>query len=833
MKAMNRRDLLIKLGALSALAVACSTGKKTNKPGAVALMGDMDSLQWGFKDISPSTRKERTAVPSACWQCVTRDGIVAYVEDGRLVKIEGNPKLPRTNGVLCARGQAGMGQVYDPDRMLYPVKRVGARGAGKWKRISWDDAKTEFVGHLKRMKAEGHPENFCFHYGRMKDSTDAYVKGYFLPAYGTGTIPGHTSICEGSKWTAQELTWGKHYENWDFKNTNLILNFGSNVMETHTNHIPVAQRLVEGIARGAKLYTFDVRLSNTAAKSTEWLPVKPGTDTAVILAMANVIMSEKLYDENFIKKWTNVTVAQLSDHLKKYTPKWAEDESGVPAKKITELAIAFAKAKPGVAISYRGLVAHYAGANNERAVIMLNAICGYINVPGGFCQSVGPKWSDPFKDNFKKTQVAKDVKKLKIGYGYEGAVAYPTHGVCQDVLGVIKEGKHGRPELYMTYCFNPPYVTGNAKENIAILKDEAVIPHFIAYDVAYSEAAALSDMILPAATYLERWDAMGHASGDQIAEFFIRQPVVKPLGEAKPITDFVDEIAPMLGIQMPFKNHEELVRVMCENTKGVKEAGGFDYMLKHGAWYDTNEKPAYNQQEKKLSEKDLEGTKVDAKSGVIFKPDEKNPESNEKNYVGQMIDGVAYKGFPYDVINRETGKLAIYSEPLKKKNWDPLPSYYPIPEHQKMSGDELILTTYKVRSHTQSRSQNCKLLSEDYHSNPAWINPKTAAKLGIKNGDDIEVSSRIGKIKTKAKVTNSVHPSAISISHHCGHWNYGRYASDNKSPIEVGAHDSDSDLKLKWWKDNGEHPNWIIPNSTDPIGGQQRWMDTVVKVRKV
>jgi len=828
MNEMTRRDLF-KIGALSALAIS---GLNLNKAEAVGLRGEMDALQWGFKDVSPVTKKERKAIPSACWQCVTRDGIVGYVEDGRLVKVEGNPKLPRTNGVLCARGQDAMGQVYDPDRMLYPVKRVGKRGSGQWKRISWDEAKKEVVGLMKDLKAKGTPEKVAFHYGRMKDTTGTYVKGYFLSAYGTGTAPGHTSICEGDKWVAHELTWGKHYENWDFKNTNMILNFGSNVMEAHTNHIPVSQRLVEGLAKGAKLYTFDVRLSNTAAKSTEWIPVKPGTDTAVILAMINVIMSENLYDEKFIKNWTNVTVDQLKDHFKKFTPQWAEKESGVPAKKIKELAIAFAKAKPGVAISYRGLVAHYAGVNNERANMTLNAICGYINVPGGFVQPVGAKWKDPFMADFKKTQYPKKINKLKIGYGYDGAVAYPTHGVCQDVLGVIKEGKHGRPELYITYCYNPPYVNGNAQDNINIMKDESIIPHLVAYDVAYSESASLADMILPAANYLERWDAMGHASGDQITEFFIRQPLVKPLGEAKPITDFVDEIAPELGIKMPVKNHEELVKAMCNATPGVKEAGGFEYMLKNGAWYDANEKPHYNQHEKKLSEKDLAGTKVDEKTGVIYKPDEKHPKPEAKNYVGQMVDGVAYKGFPQDKIYRETGKIAVYSHALKKKNWDPMPTYYPIPEHQKMSDGELILTTFKVRSQTQSRTQNCKLLTEDYHANAALINPKTAKKLGIKNGDMVEVTSSVGSIKIKAKVTDGVHPSAVAISHSTGHWEYGKFASGKSAPHAAGALDSTIDLKLKWWKDNGVHPNWIIPNSTCPIGGQQRWMDTVVKVKK-
>jgi anaerobic selenocysteine-containing dehydrogenase len=453
-------------------------------------------------------------------------------------------------------------------------------------------------------------------------------------------------------------------------------------------------------------------------------------------------------------------------------------------------------------------------------------------VPGGFCQPTGAKWKDPFKEAFKK-KYPKKSKKLKVSDGFKGQVAYPTHHVSEMVLKVLKDGFAGRPDIYFVYCYNPVYVNGECQENIDILKDESIIPNLVVFDVAYSESGSLADLLLPAATYLERWDAMGHASADQIHEYYIRQPVVKPLGESKPFTEFLCEIAPELGIEMPFKNHEEYVKAICNSTPGVKEAGGFDYMLKHGAWYDPSEKPIYHQQDKELKGKKLKGTKVDEKTGVIYKVDKKHKKYDTKkgkNYVGQMIDGIAYKGFKPDKIERGSGgKLAIYSKPLKKKGWDPMPTYYPIPEHQRMSSDELILTTYKVNTQTHSRTQNCKLLTEDYHANPALINPRTATKLGIVDGGMIVVTSEVGRILTKAKVTNGVHPSTIAISFHCGHWQYGRYASGNKSPF---GRDDDIDLALKWWKYKGEHPNWIIPNSPDPISGQQRWMDTVVKVKK-
>jgi anaerobic selenocysteine-containing dehydrogenase len=184
-------------------------------------------VEMGGKDFSYKTNKERTGIPTACWSCVTRCAAMGFVEDGRLVKMESNPKSIRTEGKMCSKGQSGVNEVYFPDRILYPMKRAGARGSGKWKRITWDEALTELAGKMKKLRDDGHPEKFMFHYGRMKASSSKLIKSVFLGTYGTKTVAGHTSICEGGKWTAQELTWGKHYDNWDFDNTKFVLNFGT------------------------------------------------------------------------------------------------------------------------------------------------------------------------------------------------------------------------------------------------------------------------------------------------------------------------------------------------------------------------------------------------------------------------------------------------------------------------------------------------------------------------------------------------------------------------------------------------------------------------------
>ena len=259
---MKRRDFF-KLGA----ALTATTVADGVLGGNSSILKGKVTLASGGKDYSVKTGKERTLIPSACWQCVARCSNVCFTENGRLQKIEGNPKAIRNRGKLCAKGQAGINQLYDPDRILHPMKRVGKRGEGKWKRISWDEALDELTARLKKIKDAGTPEKFMFHYGRMKGSDDKIIKGNFLPLFGTKTIGNHTSICETAKWVGQELTWGKHYDVNDMNHTRMILNFGCNLFEAHTSHIQIAQRTIEAMTeRGVKMVTFDVRLSKYCSK---------------------------------------------------------------------------------------------------------------------------------------------------------------------------------------------------------------------------------------------------------------------------------------------------------------------------------------------------------------------------------------------------------------------------------------------------------------------------------------------------------------------------------------------------------------------------------------
>ncbi len=841
---LNRRNFL-KIGT-AVPAVAIGGGAALSRPKKISVFGG--------KDFSPKTGQERKAIPSACWQCVTRCPTVSYVEDGRLVKIEGQPKSIRTHGVICAKGQGGVGQYTDPDRILHPMRRVGKRGEGKWKRISWDEALTEVTARLKKLRDAGTPEKFCFQYGRMKASHSKVIKSLFLGNYGTGTIGNHTSICEGGKWTAQELTWGGHYDNWDFDNTEYVVNFGSNLFEAHTNHIPVSHRLMARIAeRKIRMVTFDVRLSNTAAKSDEWVPIKPGTDRAVILAMCNFIMNEGLHKgdgEEFLK-FCKVTpgpsatleekVAALKAHLKTYTPEWAEKISGVPAAKIVEVARDFATIKPSCLVSYRGAIAHYMGADTERACQLLASITGNVDRPGGRCKAVGAGWSYP------KGPKKPKARKLKIVDGLPGAAAFPTHHVSHQVLKMIKDGSAGRPEVYMWYCYQPVYANGEVQENIDILKDEALIPFSICVSPFYDESAALADIILPDTPYTERWTWEDMVSPAQIPEYYIRQPVVKPLGECRDFADVCIEMAERMGFPLGVESHEEFVKMSCEKTPAVKKAGGFEYMKANGVYHDPDEKPHFYSFRKVIPEDKYmaDGVVKDPATGVYWNWKKAHLASEEealekgytqtkgsyKAYVGQEIDGMVYSGFKPDKINK-SGYMEIYSEIVAAAGLPAMPSWTPAPEHEAMKSDDLILTTFKSATQSHSRTQNCKHLTEIYHSNPAWINPETAATRGIGDGDLIKVKSEHGEITTKARVTPGIVPGAVAISHHCGHWEYGRYASGKSSPDAAGTA-PDPDVDRIWWSDDrGVHPNWVIGNKADPMSGQMRWMDTVVSVKR-
>jgi len=843
---VSRRNFL-KLGAVTAAGAPVLAAKQAHAHGT-------DLKKLGGEDYSHLSGTKREPVATACALCASRCAAIGYVENGYVVKLEGQPNSQRTLGKLCAKGQAGSNQIYDPDRILQPLRRAGKRGEGKWEKISWDTALGDLAGRLKKLRDAGQPEKFMFHHGWISASADRLINKVFLPTYGTGTIADNSCLGQSARLTAHELTWGNFYDNWDFDNTRMVLNFGSNVLEADTNHVALARRLTYALTdRNLRMVTFDVRLSNTASKSHEWIQIRPGTDGAVVLAMCNVVMAKKLYQgdgEKFFEFCqvtpspnvsTDEKIAALNRHLASFTPEWAEKISGVDAKLIRDIAVEFATAKPGCVISSRGASAQYNGVETERAIQMLAAITGNIDNPGGRCLGVAPQWIYPTGPKDKPTP-----RRLNILDGFKGNTALPVYGVGNQVFPMIKDGRAGRPEVYLWYNYNPVFSNGNVRESLEILRDEKLIPYTVAVTPFYDESAALADLILPDAVYLEVYDFEDGVSPAQVPEYYIRQPVVPPRGEARDFKDVCCELAKRMGLPLGFNSAEEFVEKSCGLTPDVeKKAGGFSGLKESGAWRDQEAKPAFYSYKKPVAAAALQkdGVIFDGETGVYWNWKAAGAQSEGdarrkgyrqtpgayKGYVGQMIWGEVYEGFRSDKINK-SGYFELYSPILAELGLPPLPTYTAIPEHRDMKADDLVLTTFRINVQTLSRTQNCRWLDEINNDNACWINPKSAAARGISNGDRIKIKSPLGEIVTMAKVTEHVVPGVVAISSHGGRWEYGRYASGKKAPYGI---EQDSPYEeLKWWTSKGVHPNWIIDNASEPISGQQRWMDTVVSVSK-
>lgn len=783
----------------------------------------------GGKDFSPANAAERKAIPVNCHVCNIQDGAIAYVENDRVVKLEGNPEHVSTRGRLCAKGNSGMWYSYDPDRILYPLKRVGARGEGKWKRISWDEALTEVAGKLDAALKED-PNTIMLKWGRNR--TGGTLER-FMKTLGSATVLNHTSVCESSKKVGQEPTWGPDIETPDFANAKYVLNFGSNILEAAYFHNPLSQRVTEGrVDNHMKIVTFDVRLSNTAGFSDEWIPVFPATDGAVALAIGHVILREDLQDSEFIDTWTNVTVDELKAHYAQYTPEWASKISGVPVQTIERIGREFATTKPATLFTYRGPAKHLYGSYNEKACMMLPIITGNVEKRGGYCLPRGMGWPQPMPQ--------------PPGPKHDSVLAHPpeyplaAHKVSHLVPFWIAEGRQ-KINVAFTYQDNPVYTNPGAQAVWGKLyRDEKLIPYFISMSSHMGEETALADIILPDCPYLERWEpeSMPNSLWPWLG---IRQPVHKSLGESREnrvlLRDIVWKLDPdgSRGMRQfwEFKDGEDYMRHHFDNVPGLKEAGGLDFLKKHGVWpiYGTLDpktgkvtdktgreiQAEYGLYKKELSAADMEGAMVDAQ-GLITK--------NGKA-IGIRRNGHEYVGFPTGnrLINVRVDEWAEYG-------FNPMPTFKRIPWHETMKDDEMILSTFKLNVHKQSRTAAVKWLAEIAHSNPAWMNPETAKKLGVRTGDLVRVESPVGYLVTKVYVTEGIHPKVISIATGFGHWEYGRLATLKLKDKPAFGGTEDPDLDNVWWDDRGVHPNAIIPVVADPIGGSQGWYDTVVKVSK-
>lgn len=691
---------------------------------AVAAAGmALGAWRLGAAESSPPAAPARTGaykppvsfdreVYSLCEQCVWRCGLRAKVKAGKVYKLDGNPYHPHSNGMLCPRGQAGVGTLYDPDRLRFPMVRAGARGSGLWQRVTWDQALDYVAGKMTALKQESGAESMIFSstHNLAQTQFENLLRAYGSPNYGT-----QRSLCFNAMILANLFTFGLQEPDRDYSATNYILYAGRNLAEAISNS--ETQALMAALDRGAKVVVLDPRFTKTASKATEWLPIRPGTDLAFFLALLHVVISEKLYDAEFVAEHT-LGFDELAGAVKTYTPEWAASKTEIPAATIRRIAREFMLAAPHAFAHPNWRTSNFVNSfQAERAMAILNALAGNWQQPGGLWPSAGesgiPLGAIPQPPYPRVSALRLD------GVPWKYPLVPLEIGVFQEIRDNILTGKPYSPRGWFVYRQNP---IASLPERKKTLQAFSQLEFIVSIDTLMNDTSYFSDVVLPEASYLERYDPLAVA-GDAV---FIRQPAVEPLGESKSGLWIFKQLGTRLGLAdyFAYADDEDYIR------QQLKPLGITLEQLKAKGYY----RPPATASEGEI--------KFDTPSG----------------------------------------KIELASDSLRRTNIPAVPVWQEPPAPP---AGQFYLLTGKVALHTQFATQNNPLLHELMPENTLWIHTQAAAARGIRHGDRVTVASPVGQVQLTANVTEGIRPDCVYTTPGFGHLSkgarvsYGAGASDS------------------------------------------------------
>jgi anaerobic selenocysteine-containing dehydrogenase len=516
-------------------------------------------------ESDPSTSGTKIVRGACPHDCPDTCGMLVTVENGRAVKVQGDPDHPFTQGGLCVKVNDYVERVYSPDRVLYPRRRVGPKGSGKFERISWDEALDEIASRFKTIIREFGPQAImpCSYLGTEGILNGLNVGDPFFNKLGA-TIAERT-YCDSGSCTAYFLTIGPTpgVDPESFVNSRYIIIWACNMISTNLHMWPF---VAEAQKRGAKLIVIDPVRHRTARHADWYIPIRPGTDGALALAMMNVIIGEGLTDDDYIDKYTT-GFDELREHVKQYTPEWAAEQTGIPAQDIRKLARAYATTQPSVIRIGVAIERHAGGGQTVRAIACLPALVGaWRKVGGGMLQL--PIWAFPIKwENLMRPEF------IKPG----------TRVVNLFRLGRALSGEMGLDppiKALMVYNSNPVVVCPEQDKLVAaMMRDDlftVVSEHFM------TDTAELADIVLPATTQLEQFDIMfswGHLY------ISLNNPAIKPLGEAVPNTELFRRLAGRMGFEDEcFKKADEEMALEALDWSAPALEGITLDMLKEKGW---------------------------------------------------------------------------------------------------------------------------------------------------------------------------------------------------------------------------------------------------------
>ena len=651
--------------------------------------------------------EQEKIVRTHCRACHGGCGVLVHVRGGQITKIEGDPECPTNRGSMCSKGLAFLQQVYHPDRLKYPLKRTGKKGEGKWERISWDEALNTIADRLKRFKEDFGAESVVIGQGTGRDY-EAFLYR-FANLFGTPNVITAGHMCYVSRVGATLITCGNlpvcDYEG----GPRCIMVWGNNVVWTNPDEY-TGENLLRALSQGAKLIVVDPRLTWLASRANIWLRLRPGTDTALALGMAHVIVNEGLYDKEFVEKYT-YGWDKFVERVKEYPLDRVEEITWVPAEKIREAARLYAQTKPaciqwGVAIEQT-----LNCTDNNRILTDLMAITGNLDVPGGNVFFVPPPVRTVSEFALHRDLPLEQRRKRLGGDKYKLAdrVALVTPKLVWDAILT------GRPypiKAVLLHGTNPVITRANAQEAYQALSQ---VDFLVVTDFFLTPTAELADIVLPAATWLEI---------DYVADFWKRHGYVFPrkkivqVGECRSDHEIFMELGKRLGQEEYWWDDME---------------GALDYMLEP--------------------------------SGLTWR------EFKEMPYLKGKME---YKKYEKKGFGTPTGKFELYSTTFEKWGYDPLPRYREIPEspmgNPEMSKKYPYILITGVRSPAFFHSEHRMIpWLRELHPDPmVEIHPEVARKHGIRDGDWVFIETPRGRIRQRAKLTKQIDPRVIAAEH--GWW---------------------------------------------------------------
>ena len=642
-------------------------------------------------------------IPTYCDICFWKCGTLATIRDGKLWKVEGNPLDPLSQGRLCPRGTGGVGAHYDPDRLRAPLMRKRNRGEEEWVEVTWDEALDFIARKMEKIRSTYGPEAMAL----FSHGIGGNFLKHTLKAYGSPNIAAPSfAQCRGPRDVGFRLTFGEEVsspERTDIRNAQCLVLIGSHLGENM--HNTQVQEFADAVGNGASIIVVDPRFSIAASKAKYYLPIKPGTDLALILAWMNVLVTESLYDKDYVAAH-GFGFDQFAASLAPYTPEWAYPETGIEPNLIRATAREMARYRPATLVHPGRHVTWYGDdAQRSRGVALLNALLGSWGRKGGFYYPVSmdvPAY--PYPEYPKPARGKVDNPDHRYPFAHETI----TNGIREATL----TGKPYPIKGWMVYATNLLHALPNEQETIKAIQN---LDLMVVIDVIPSEIAGWADVVLPESVYLERYDDL---NVEWFREPFValRQPVVESPNEQKPNWWIARTLAQKLGLgrYYPWNDIEEYLRHRLD-TAGL----------------------SYNELKK---------------NGIIRGP--KQPI--------YFDEGVPAE-FP-----TPSGKIEFYSLQLEQAGFDPVPKYSRPPSGPS-GYYRLLYGRAPVHSFSRTHSNRIlsdMMPENEIWVNPALA--RTHDLVGgtyvrLKNQDGV-VSNRV-----KVRVTERIRPDCVYMVHGFGH----------------------------------------------------------------